>query len=275
LPNSTESIKAFQGSYIISGIEKVGGNYNIKTEPQEIDYVYRKYEERSLLNNLNTYQGSYGLFKYKESPKIYIYDQRGRLIGFNQDKEEGLLLIKNEVITLGKKLGTALENQQKYIFVDGKLVLIINWAGQLVEDKRLQVELQDSMIYDLGNADSYLVMGSTKSKSGNLDQIYCEYVGLPGTDKKVNWYIVKASSGSNLKVVQLNFNNEKAFYIAKSSTNWYLGMCDNKENKIDLNKLPDWIDEAQILTTADNIYLHMRDDSNIYISQILTGTNIE
>jgi hypothetical protein len=265
----SEKIKYYKDYNKLETFSFDGKQYVLNMGFPDKDYVYKKYDNRTIINNIPTQGGIYGFAKYQNRMRQFYFDKTGKSTAFGTDDESGYLLEKDGYFVFGKPLGHDAGALQKYMFVDKDILLVLNHGGYKVDEKILRYKLYKPMILELESDMAQVVMGGIQSQGSNYCGLYFEFFGIKDSDKKTNWYTVDLPAGNTAEIKQAVLKDQKVIYLALSGKMRYLGYVDNLNNQSDYLVLPEWPQDIRIINCGVDYYLMWRDGVKIYVSEIV------
>ncbi|MDD2433422.1 MAG: hypothetical protein PHX01_07030, partial [Clostridia bacterium] len=247
--------------------EKVLFQVGRKEEPG----IYKKYKSDKLVSNITTKNGRYGVHEYSHDLKQFVFTPEGKLSGFATKRDVGLFLMKDDKILPVAKIGDKPGNLQQYIVVDDDYLFVINAGGYLVEEKRLHNKIDKPQYLDLGKKDAYLVLGSVRSLSGKHRQIRGEVFGLNKGQTTSTSFVLEVPDASNLEVTKVLLVENKVLFQVKDGAKEHFGYYDLDKHDRDLQQLPGWVKDAELIHNAEGEFLLCRDQNHVYVQKLNFG----
>lgn len=266
---TSEKIKYYPDYNKLESFSFDGSQYILNMGFPDKDYVYKKYENRTTINNISTQGGIYSFAKYQNRMRQFYFDKSGKSTAVGTDDEIGYLLEKDGYFVFGKPLGHNDGVLQKYMFADKDMLLTLNHGGYKVEEKLLRYKLYKPLVLELESDEAQVVMGGIQSQGSSYCGLYFEFFGLKEADKKANWFAVDFPAGNTAEIKQAVLKDQKVIFLASSGKIRYLGYVDNSNNQSDYQALPEWAQDIRIINGGGNYYLMWRDGVKIYVSEIV------
>lgn len=235
---------------------------------EEVPGVAKQYASQKLLGNLSTKNGVYRLCEYKNDLKEIIFTPEGELSGFGEDRTAGLFLAKDTEVLPAAKLGNAPGMLQEYLVADDDYLFIVNAGGYLVEENRLREKIAKPKYLDLQKKGAYLVIGSVRSPAGKYQKIYGEVFNLEQRQVNSTSFIFENREASALEVTQVFLAGQKVIFQVSDGAQKYIGYYDLYTYQQDLQQLPHWVKDVELIHNSEGEFLLCRDGGKLYVQKL-------